>query len=545
MKKKTSSAGKSPLIFHPAVVIFLILALLLANIGLNVLKYQKNSFIDFTEEGLYTLTPALKKEITPIKDEIKVTFCADPDVLLGNDQTRYPYIMLREIEKLMDNVTVVTCDVEKNPTAVSEYRQTSATEISWDQIIVSCGSRYRILKASAFWRNDGDTGLLYSYDGEYKIASTFLSLTAIESPVVYFTVGHGEKVYDPEDPESPESLEAYPFYRLLLDQGLTVKTIDLDTASAIPEDCVLLIMNGPTSDYVSKEGENGNLMLHDTSPAEKIDRYLDRFGSLMILKDPEVSLPVMEEYLEEWGVHYKTGETVIDRDNSLSDGATSSGKLLLAGYAESGSVGHSFTKDIASLSAPPRTVLPHSGYIVSDWQGQSKYISSKVTATLSPLFLASESAIAENRNGELTSREGGYMLATVSLRCYSVNTVNSYSYVVACATTDIVSKEYLDNHAYANYDVIYSVIRNISRTDASADIHLGSADPNSNNYGGKPLHDATISATDTYKYQDKIQVLDHYGLTPADQTVWVILILLPVAALPVLGLVLWVRRKNR
>ena len=95
------------------------------------------------------------------------------------------------------------------------------------------------------------------------MAMAILSLTAIEKPSVCFTVGHGERPADPSDPET------YAFYDLIVNAGYSVKTVDLEVED-IPDDCVLLIMNGPTEDYVS---ENINSIEY-VSPIEKVDRFL-------------------------------------------------------------------------------------------------------------------------------------------------------------------------------------------------------------------------------------------------------------------------------
>ena len=145
--------------------VLVLLAAFLLGIGANAVKLSLNSYIDETKEGLYTLTDAFLEEVGQIEDEITITFCADPDVLLNNYETRYIYIMAREIERKMPNVTVVTCDVARNPTAVQQYRTTSTTVIRWNHVIVSCDKRYRMLTAAAFWSTDSTTNTYFAFNG--------------------------------------------------------------------------------------------------------------------------------------------------------------------------------------------------------------------------------------------------------------------------------------------------------------------------------------------------------------------------------------------
>ena len=133
-----------------------LVATFLLGIGANALKIEWNSYVDMTREGLYTLTDTFLEEVGEIEEEIHITFCAEPDVLFNNYKTRYVYVMAREIEKNMDNVKVITCDVQKNPTAVQKFRTTSTTTIGWDHVIVSCDGdkRYRMMSADTFWSID-------------------------------------------------------------------------------------------------------------------------------------------------------------------------------------------------------------------------------------------------------------------------------------------------------------------------------------------------------------------------------------------------------
>ena len=345
--------------------VLLLVAMLVLGVGANALKTALNSYIDMTPEGLYTLSDEFLEEVSGIDEEITITFCADPDVLLANYTTRYVYIMAREIEKAMPGVVkVVTHNVAADPTSVQEFRTTSSTVIAWNHVIVSCGKRYRSVIADAFWSADVSTDQYFAFNGEYRMATTMLSLTAVDSPAAYFTVGHGEKVYDPTRPEDAENERYRAFYQLLLDEGLKVGTVDLDERD-VPADCVLLIMNGPTEDYAC---DPGDLFAVNATPAvERIDRYLDEAGSLMLFKDPDVSLPTLEELVGEWGIAFANGETVKAPRAAAAAGQPTEDvrSRLIAVYpdSEKDALGHSLFSDVAGLSTAPRMIVPNSGYL--------------------------------------------------------------------------------------------------------------------------------------------------------------------------------------
>ena len=524
--------------------VLVLLAAFLLGIGANAVKLSLNSYIDETKEGLYTLTDAFLEEVGQIEDEITITFCADPDVLLNNYETRYIYIMAREIERSMDNVKVVTCDVARNPTAVQQYRTTSTTVIRWNHVIVSCEKRYRMLTAAAFWSTDSTTGTYFAFNGEYKMATAMLSITAVKRPVAYFTVGHGEQVYDPTVTGDAENEERRAFWQLLQDEGLAVETLDLET-SEIPSDCVLLIMNGPTVDYADGDWYHVN----EKSTIEKIDRYMDNAGSLMIFKDPDATLPTLEEYLQEWGIVYHNDVTIKDPRASASDdtGVEDARDRLVAVYPNSTdhALGYSLFGDVAGLTSAPRMIIEKSGYITSSWIDNGKYFSNEVSAMTSPVFLSSENARAYDAGGAIADDSGSYSLVQVTTRVHSRDVRDYYSYVFCAATTAITSTTYLDNPTYANYDVLFAAIRSISRTDEYASDALGGLNMNSKNYGGKRLHSEKISGTPDEVYKDGKLVRTYLGLTLTSALVWVVLISLPPITFAVLGVVRCVRRKNR
>ncbi len=550
MEKKKTEKGKKAKSrsLHIALSALILVAAFLLGIGVNWLKLSLNSYIDLTENGLYTPTKAFLKEVERIEDDVKIIFCADPDTLLENQTTRYVYIMARALERRMPNIKVETYNVAEDPTKVQEYRTTSASEINWDQVIVSCEKRYRILSAVSFWSymESGETPV--AFDGEYRLATALLSITAVNRPVAYFTKGHGEKVYDPDDIDAPHNESTYAFYDLLIECGLSVKPLDLEREE-IPSDCVLLILNGPTADYKTAGAENGNFQLGTVGPIEKIDRYLDTAGSLMVFKDPSVSLPVLEEYMEEWGIHYVNGETVRDSENAILDGEGIAGSKLIATYPteERYPIGHSFYSDVGNLVTAPHTVVAGSGRLTCSWGSDQRYVSEGVSEATSPLLLSSPKAQSYNTLGEVTDTKGDYTLASISMRKYQKDAESRFAYVFAAADTSLSDSEYLENRAYGNYDVLFSIVRSISRTDAYASDSLGGLNANTDMYGGKRLTVDSLSASDVTEYDNTLgkRVLVYHGLTNTAKAVWTVLLLVPSLGFLVFGAVYCLRRRYR
>ena len=530
-----------------AISALVLVAAFLLGIGVNALVVTKNSYIDSTPEGLYTLSDAFLGEVGGIKDEITITFCADPDTLLNNYSTRYVYIMAREIEKAMPNVTVETHNVERNPTAVQQFRTTSSTVILPDHVIVSCANnkRYRMIKAQAFWSTDSTTNTYFAFNGEYKMATAMLSITAIERPVAYFTVGHGESCYLTAEGEA-EKEHTRAFYQLLIDSGMDVKTINLDTDAAVPQDCVLLIMNAPTADYAVSDEDI--FSVNATPAIEKIDRYLDRAGSLMIFKDPTVALPDLEEFLTEWGITCHTGDSVRVPAAAGGDMQDGTDNRFGAVYPdkEKDALGYQLFGDVAGLNTAPAVRLEGFGYLGNSWLSDTKYISNDTSAMTSAVLRAPEGAKIIDKDGSVKGVADGYALAKLTARVSVVENVQDYySYVFCAAGTSLADSAYLDDPALGNYDIMFSTVRFISRTDAYASDALGGLNMNTSSFGGKRLVTSNLSETPVQKYEKGELIHTYPAMTAAVRIVWTTLIMLLPAAVAITGIVLCVRRRYR
>lgn len=539
---------------------FTLTALLLAAalVGNLLLTYflQKNHVqTDLTREGLYTMSAPFEKEIRAIKGDVTITFCADPDVLMQNEATRAVYYMACDMALVNPCIKVKTVDVVRNPGAVQQYKTTSASEITWDSVIVSAENGYRISTADSFWRTASSGTEFYAYAGEYDMASAILSLLSVDKPVVCVTYGHGE--------DSPEDAENRAFYRMLPDKlNATLQFIDLDRED-IPENCILLIIDGATRDYQAdlslQESTQGSASAGDyfyyQSPAEKIDRFLDRFGSLFVLKDPFVKLPVLEDLLAEWGMEYVDAQI---KDKALSTSADARSRLVAVyANAEEHALGNSFYSSIAALETAPSTIVSRSAALKTVWEDNSRLFSRHYSALYSPVLLSSADAQAYNAEGELLGREGNYHLMSVVNRCYTnpADGTVKYSYVMAAATTALIADDYIGNNAYANTDILFSSLRRMTEQKVYSSLDI-SGNNQGNDYGyfvgGKNLIRNTIAKEDArvyfyghYDANGRTLYKDCAGLSDTERNaVTVILLVLPTGAIAIAGLLYYLRRRR-
>ena len=521
-----------------AIVLLFGLNLLLTYAGL-----RGQLFVDTTYEGLYTLTDLMKEECSFVDTElegdtkVEIIFCAMPDALIEYEITRPVYFMALQLANTFENIEVKEIDVAYNPTAVSKYKPTSLSEIVSGDVIISYGGRYRVVSSNNFWVSM--SGEIIAFNGEYKMASLIKSVTAVDRPKAYFVEGHGETVY------TPGKADAAYLYDLRTDRGLEVATINLEEVDKIPDDCVLLVINNPTSDYLPDESRFDEYGYH--SPLEKIDRFLiEGHGSVMVAKDHELTLTNLEEFLYEWGFDLSSSR-VKDESASVPDEENSHTTILGAYDMEEQSYGYAIYGDLASLSSAPSTVFSNTGYITSSY---GEYMSSSEPGTHSvvrdyaPFLYTSDSAMAYEK-GEygynLLENSGKMHLAAVTTRLELDNFTGEYkySYLFCANSADFFSNEILGNASFSNYEVMSALTENMIRSDEYADIELGSTSANSMNQGGKLLLDTTMYSTDYY--EDDVLVAK--GLSSGTVIFYTVLVMLVPLAIGAFGIAVRIRRR--
>ena len=557
--------------------VFVIVFGIAVNLVFTYLGDKYTLFLDTTPEGLYTPTDTLISECAFLdeiaqredaENEIKVIFCSDPDLLVSDSRTRATYFTLVRLASVYKNLKIETVNVETNPTAVAMYKATSLSVISPTDIIFAYGDRYRIINAQKMWTK-GSSGSLFSYNGEYRISGLLKSVTAIDMPTAYFLVGHGETYFDPATnmtydssvtvngapsviTDNDSSLDA--FAALLSARGLKIKLLDLSTVDKVPDDCALLIINDPKTDF---EFDPSRLDEYSyVTDLEKIDRYLVmRQGAIMVNKDYEANLPLFEDFLYEWGFEF--GDTVVKDSVSSIEDENNTGTIIISEYdKDENSYGYAIYGSFASLSSSPMTVFSNAGVIHPAFMEggyDSEAGTPNVTKTFVNFLSTSENAIQYGKNtltGEYTSPasdKGVFALASLSVRT-EINTSTGeevYSYLFCTASSDFFTNALISNASFANYDVMSALIDNISRIDAFGSTDLGGTSPNSSSFGGKQLVSTTLSTDDTkvYSADGKHVVRTNHGISSSEISFYTAVVLLIPVALAVYGTVRLIKRR--
>ncbi len=549
-----------------AIVLCLVLNIVLSHFGL-----YNSIYFDMTPEGFYSLSKAMKVECDKVFDEIeekgdgekiKVTFCTDPDYLKNSMFARLTYFMSLKLQsRYPDLFEVETVNVTMDPTAVSEYKTTSLSKITPSNIIVSYGERHRITSVNAFWALG--TSDIYHYNGEYRMVSLIKSVTSVNRPSAYFVTDHGESYYDAANPDSTMSAANSAMAELLIDRGLSVKSIKLSELEAVPDDCVLLIINNPRTDFTYDESRLDELSY--VSDTEKLDRYLTKKqGAIMVALDYQITnkLPVLTNFLYEWGFDF-SDSVVVDAESSLEG---NSGTDIIATYSKDpDSYAYTIYGEFSDLSSAPITVVSNSGSVESSYLesvAEGEVGSLTVTRQYVSFLSTTDSAVRYLKDpitGEITTVVDGeaekYDLAAITVRSEIDQVTNEVtnSYLFCANSADFFSSALIGETSYANYDIVSAVVENISRIDDFATTDIGGNSLNSAASGGKRTITMAMSENDHTLYSNRfvddnpkkghIIIKENHGISTADKVIITSFVLAVPLAVGILGIVVTIRRR--
>ena len=444
---------------------------------------------------------------------INVKFCTERDKVYAIDKLRLvQYSVLSLQKEFPDAVKVEYLNIEKNPSQVQKYKATSSTNIYSHQIIFEFGTEYRVCSYDYFFLKN-DAGEQWAYNGEQKIASLLLALTRAESPIAAFITNHGEAM------ESCESLR-----ELVHRAGFDVVTLDL-SKDEIPADCRLLISYDPKADFLGLG--NPAFVEGDQSEIDKLDKFLDKAYSFMLFVDADTpELPVLEEYMEEWGITVGRAENAEgELDNLLIRDQTSKldkdGYTPLAEYVTAGG-GASITSDMRSVAYPAKVVFPNAVAIAmsesykkthvvpDDTNGVTEsytygtYYRNGVTRYFHDVFKTSASASLEafGKQYQVATDLSRFNFMTLSIESRTVMETNYLStqepsYVAVFGSTEFASDTILDSAAYGNADVLTATLRHMGREVMPADLEFKAfkiyeVDTNAYTPSGKAMLATTI-----------------------------------------------------
>lgn len=283
---------------------------------------------------------------------------------------------------------------------------------------------YRVLSDNtssgfaSFFMLDSD-GNAVAYCGEEILASMCV-LTKAEKPKnAYFTQYHGET--------ADVSLTS-----LLICAGYDIQILNLRDKD-IPEDCDLLVISAPQTDFEKAAPGSGVI-----TEIERLSDYVENGGHLFVTTHSYLKAPLknLDAFLASHGMSVirEDGVTAIVRDGAAS--IPTDPYTLVAEYAD------------GAVADTLKARLPdHGGVVLTDTAALA------LSGKAKPLLLSSASASLE-ADGKSVNRDGSYVLAAQS-------TVNGGGDIVLVPSVYLTATDAMTSNTYSNRAFIYGLIETL------------------------------------------------------------------------------------
>ena len=290
--KLTSSANGKVFrsgVYSTAILAAAIVLAVLLNLLVGALPKKYTEF-DLSEAKMYTLGDSSKKLVQSLDQDVTVYYLCET----GSEDA----ILTKLLDHYADESSHFRWE-QKDPAIYPTFAaQYGASDVSTGSLIVVSGENNVVLDAADLYEYDysdyytiGSANV--TFGGEKQITSAIYKLTAAEETHAYYTTNHGEQALTSS---LTEALEA---------QNITAQPLDLLT-STIPDDCDLLIINDPTSDFAS-DG-----LVDEIS---QLQTYLENGGRVLLTTNGYDETPNLDAVMAQFGLAREAG-LVVEGDSS-------------------------------------------------------------------------------------------------------------------------------------------------------------------------------------------------------------------------------------
>ena len=290
MKKIKNASSQAGRVFRSgllstAILVAAVVLAILVNLLVRAIPTKYTEF-DLSEAKMYTLGDSSVQLVQSLDQDVHIYYLCET----GSEDAI--------ITKLLEHYAAESSHVsweQKDPALYPTFAaQYGAENSSSGSLIVVCGDNSTVLDAADLYEYDYSdyytTGsATVTFGGEKQITSAIYKLTAAEQSHAYYTTNHGEQALTSS---LTDALEA---------QNIDAQPLDLLTGT-IPEDCDLLIINAPTSDFAGEDGLVNEI--------DQLEAYLAKGGKLLLTSSLYAETPNLDAVLAEFGLARETGMIV-------------------------------------------------------------------------------------------------------------------------------------------------------------------------------------------------------------------------------------------
>lgn len=266
-----TTRGKNGL-FSTTLIVIAVVIVLVFNLAIGQIPENWRQF-DLSDTKIYSISDTTIDYVADLEQEVKLTAVATKD-----DTDNRIVTFLQRYANLSDKITLEWIDPVAYPSALTDY------DCEGNTLIVSCEATDRTYQVSfdsilvPYYSYYNGATYYTSFDGEGQLTSAVDYVVSAASHQIYYTENHGEAAIGTN---LSDRLEKNHF---------TTSSLSLLQEGSVPEDCELLLVNAPTTDFTEEE-------------ITQISDYLSAGGKVhVVLGDDAFEHPNLDSLLGTYGL---------------------------------------------------------------------------------------------------------------------------------------------------------------------------------------------------------------------------------------------------
>lgn len=496
-KNKKGSGGikaflKSRKARHGSVAIGIVIAVIAIVIVLNIICSLlvgrfPNLKLDMTANSSYALQEDTADYVSHLSKNVKVTILMNMDDFESGGSYMVQTVNLLEKMESGSNgkLKLDYVDLTENPTFTSAYPDVDWTDSSANYLmVVECGEQYRVLKADDCFEYDEEA---YYYYGSMQFTGSKVEQAVVTSMLNVTT--DDKVVVDMITGNNEQDSSAIK--TLLENNAYQVNEISLATQE-LEEDATIAVLYAPSVDL-------------DEEAVSKLSGWLDNDGKYgrTLIYVPTADMPAtpnLDELLNEWGMSVDRGYVFETSNDHLV--SNSSPYAFLVDYTDY------YTEGLKNSGIP---------VVVSDTHAVNVTDESKAHAILNTSEKAGIYPLDAEENWDYNDAIKGEPIS-VAAEGIKSNTDETESKLVVFGSYMMFNSKIMNFNSYNNSSYLMNLINTVSGKDDT----------------GITIETKTMESTE-------LGVAD---VATRSVIMVIFVIVIPITVI-VIGLVLWIRRRNK
>lgn len=395
----------------------------------NLMFGKLNITVDLTADGKYSLTEETITMLEKLEDEITFYYLAP----VGEGIDMFDKI-LSQYEKYGDKVKLVNKDPVTNPKFASQYTEESVEQYSIIVVNETNGRSRYVPYSEMLVEEYGMDYTTYQYysevtglDMEGQLNSAIGYVTSEEIPTLYAATGHGMQALGTE------------VISMLEKANFQVKSgndaLDLMTTTELPEDCDVLLIQTPETDFTEDE-------------VALLTEFMDNGGNLIfVVSYLNAEHPNFLGLLKNYGVELSGGLLMEESSRYYMQAPY----ILLPT-----TVSHDITEDVSD-----------SKYIVAQHSSALSFAEDAGEHLNQRAFLSTSStAYEKGLEAQSLYREDGDAAGTFYLGVY-VEDTNTTGEMAVFSSYYIFNEVYANNSTFANIDLLINSVNVLADVESN------------------------------------------------------------------------------